>query len=220
MQCCTCSKWVHLKCSLLSFSRFRTLGRSYSCSYPPCCIPASSGNPIPTNTVTSSKDSSSLYTTVAQPGPPSANASLPPHPRLQTFYSTFVHFVFSPSAPSPPPRAPGCFSTPPASSSPLTPSGFFNGMLEVSESGTLNFYNLFCLIRLILLVSRNLTLTYFPLSGFLDSLLCDLIVFFVLFAIFILHSRESELYRYTLNGKSALSWELPFSRFMGHLSAT
>ena len=38
---------------------------------------------------------------------------------------------------------------------------------------------------------------------------------FVLFAIFILHSRESELYRYTLDGKSALAWELPFSRFYG-----
>ena len=43
---------------------------------------------------------------------------------------------------------------------------------------------------------------------------------FVLFAIFILHSRESELYRYTLDGKSALAWELPFSRFMGYLSST
>ena len=39
-------------------------------------------------------------------------------------------------------------------------------------------------------------------------------LFFVLFAIFILHSRESELYRYTLDGKSALAWELPFSRFL------
>ena len=43
---------------------------------------------------------------------------------------------------------------------------------------------------------------------------------FVLFAILILHSRESELYRYTLDGKSTLAWELPFSRFMGHLSST
>ena len=43
---------------------------------------------------------------------------------------------------------------------------------------------------------------------------------FVLFAIFILHSRESELHRYTLDGKSALAWELPFSRFVGHLSST
>ena len=40
MQCCTCSNWVHLKCSLLSFSRFRTLGSSYSWSFPPCCVPA------------------------------------------------------------------------------------------------------------------------------------------------------------------------------------
>ena len=47
-----------------------------------------------------------------------------------------------------------------------------------------------------------------------------IVLFFVLFAIFILHSRESELYRYTLDGKSALAWELPFSRFMGHLSFT
>ena len=45
------------------------------------------------------------------------------------------------------------------------------------------------------------------------------LIFFVLFAIFILHSRESELYRYTLDGKSALVWELPFSRFLVHLSS-
>ena len=44
--------------------------------------------------------------------------------------------------------------------------------------------------------------------------------FIVLFAIFILHSRESELYRYTLDGKSALAWELPFLRFMDPLSST
>ena len=50
--------------------------------------------------------------------------------------------------------------------------------------------------------------------------LCVANTFFFLFAIFILHSRESELYRYTLDGKSELAWELPFSRFMGHLSAT
>ena len=48
----------------------------------------------------------------------------------------------------------------------------------------------------------------------------NVFVFFVLFAIFILHLRESKLYRYTLDGKSALAWELPFSRFMGHLSST
>ena len=36
VQCCTCSNWVLLKCSLLSFSRFKTLGSSHSWSCPPC----------------------------------------------------------------------------------------------------------------------------------------------------------------------------------------
>ena len=36
MQCCTCSNWAYLKCSLLSFSRFRTLVSSPSWSCPPC----------------------------------------------------------------------------------------------------------------------------------------------------------------------------------------
>ena len=48
-------------------------------------------------------------------------------------------------------------------------------MLGVSEPGALNFYTLFRLIPLTLFVFRNLTLTYLPLSGSLDSLLCDLI---------------------------------------------
>ena len=38
VQCCTCSNWVHLKCSVLSFSRFITLGRSHSWSFPFCCV--------------------------------------------------------------------------------------------------------------------------------------------------------------------------------------
>ena len=40
VQCCTCSNWVHLKCSLLSFYRFRTLGSSHFWSCPPFCVPA------------------------------------------------------------------------------------------------------------------------------------------------------------------------------------
>ena len=88
------------------------------------------------------------------------------------------------SAPSPPPHDPGCFSLPPASSSP--PSGFFNEMLGVSEPGVLNCYTLFCLIPLNLIVSRNLTSSHLPLSESRDSLLCDLMaptsgpVFFLL----------------------------------------
>ena len=44
--------------------------------------------------------------------------------------------------------------------------------------------------------------------------------FCIVLFIFILHSRESELYRYILDGKSALAWELPFPRCLGHLSST
>ena len=35
VQCCTCSKWVHLWCSQLSTSKFRALGSSHSWSCPP-----------------------------------------------------------------------------------------------------------------------------------------------------------------------------------------
>ena len=58
VQCCTCSKWVHLRCSLLSFYRFNALGSFHSCScfcfafY--CCVPVSSENPTVTSTATSS----------------------------------------------------------------------------------------------------------------------------------------------------------------------
>ena len=34
VQCCTCSKWVHLRCSLLFLSKFGTLGSSHSWSCP------------------------------------------------------------------------------------------------------------------------------------------------------------------------------------------
>ena len=69
VQCCNCYKWVDLKCLLLSFSRFRTLDSSHSWSCPPFCVPASSGYPTLISSVTSSSDSSSLYTSTAQSGP-------------------------------------------------------------------------------------------------------------------------------------------------------
>ena len=45
-------------------------------------------------------------------------------------------------------------------------------------------------------------------------------IFCIVLFIFILHSRESELYRYTLDWTSALAWELPFPRCLDHLSST
>ena len=118
VQCCTCSNWVHLKCSLLSFSRFRTLGSSHSWTFPPCffwrfytyqhC-----------DFLLELLHLVYLHCSIWPIWPPSANASLAPHPRLQTSYPFSSHFVSSPSAPAPLPHAPGCFSLPPASSSPL-----------------------------------------------------------------------------------------------------
>ena len=110
MQCYTCSKWIHLRHSLLSFSRFKSLGSSHSWSSPLCCIPASSGDPTPTNTVF-------LFGFIQFVYLHCANAVLPPHPCLQTSYPSSAHFLSSPSAPFPLPRVPGCFSIPPAFSS-------------------------------------------------------------------------------------------------------
>ena len=45
-------------------------------------------------------------------------------------------------------------------------------------------------------------------------------ILFFLFTIFILHSRESELSRYVVDGMSALAWELLFPRCLGHLPST
>ena len=36
VQCCTCSKWIYLRCSFLSLSRFKILRSSHSWSCPPC----------------------------------------------------------------------------------------------------------------------------------------------------------------------------------------
>ena len=105
--CCTCSKWVHLRCSQLSLSKFRALGSSHSWSCLPC-----------RNTVTPSSDSSDTYTSTVQSGPPSTDAALSRHPRLQTSYPPSADSISPSSAPSPPSLAPGHFSVPPASSPP------------------------------------------------------------------------------------------------------
>ena len=107
VQCCACSKWVHLRCSQLSLSQFRALGSSHSWSCPPCRI-----------TVTPSSDSSDMYTSTVQSSPASANAALSPHPRLQTSYPLFAHSISSPSALLPPFLAPGFSSAPPSSTPP------------------------------------------------------------------------------------------------------
>ena len=58
---------------------------------------------------------------------------------------------------------------------PLTLSRFFNGMLEVSVPGALNYFTFSHPILSTLSASRNPILTPLPLTRFLDSLLCVLI---------------------------------------------
>ena len=151
VQCCTCFNWVHLKCSLLSISRFRFLGSSHSWIFPYCFF----GVPTPTSTVTSSLNSSIWYTSTAQSGPlllmhhshpilafklftpfPPTLFLLPlhPHHRLMLLAVSLYLLLLLPLS---------------------SPSGFFNGMPGVSEPGALNCYTLFRLIPLTLFVSRN-----------------------------------------------------------------
>ena len=135
MQCCTCSKWVHLKCLLLSFSRFRTLGSSHSWSFPPCCVPACSGDP--TLTATSSSDSFSSYTSTAQ-FRPSGPPLLMQHSHPTLAFKSFIFF---------PPTSYFLLLHPHhrfillvvflhllLPLLPLSASGFFNGMLGVSRA--------------------------------------------------------------------------------------
>ena len=91
VQCCTCSKWAHLRCSQLSLSQFRALDSFHSWSCPPWCVSTR-------NTVTSSSD---MYTSTVQFSSSPANAALSPHPRLHTSYPLSAHPVSTPSAPSP-----------------------------------------------------------------------------------------------------------------------
>ena len=167
VQCCTCSKWVHLRCSQLFLSEFRPLGSSHSWSFPSCH-----------NTVTPSSDSSDMYTSTVQSGPLSANAALLPHPRLQTSYPPAAHPRLQTSYP------PSLFSFCPLTTfpcswlffcascllSPFTLSGFFNGMLKVFEPGALNYFTFSRPILSTLSASRNPILTHLPLSRFLDFL--------------------------------------------------
>ena len=163
VQCCACSKWVHLRCSQLSLSKFRALGSSHSWSCP-----------LYRNTVTPpSSDSSDMYTSTVQSGPP----LLMLHSRSTLVSKLLIpHLPITYLLPLPPttvPRSWLYFCTS-CLLSPLTLSGFFNGMLEVFEPGALNYFTFFHPILSTLSAFRNPILTHLPLSGFLDSLLCAL----------------------------------------------
>ena len=132
VQCCTCSKWVHLRCSQFSLFKFRALGSSHFWSCLPCH-----------NTVTPSSDSSDMYTSTVQSGPPLLMlhsrvtlVSKPPIPLLPILYPFPLPLHHRPLL-----LAVLLRLLPPLL--PLTLSGFFNGMLEVSVPGALNYFTFF-----------------------------------------------------------------------------
>ena len=106
VQYCTYSKWIRLRCSQLSFSRFNTLGCFYSWSCTPCCVPASSESLTLTNTVSTSSSFSGLYTplfTLVHLVPScqcSAPAQLSSSNLLPSFRSLRISFLCTLSTPS------------------------------------------------------------------------------------------------------------------------
>ena len=178
LQCCLCSSWVHIKCSLLSFSRLRTFDSSHSWSFSPCYVPAFFGDPTPTSTVTSSSDSSSWYTSTAQSGP-SGPLLLMQHSHITVAFKPLI-------------LIPSILYLLPLHSHHrfmiLAVSLYFMLLLPLPDSFRVLQWNAgglrarstellhFTSYHTVdLFVSRNLTFIYLRLSGSLDSLPCDLI---------------------------------------------
>ena len=167
VQCCTCSKWVHLRCSQLSLSNFRALDSSHSWIIPPAVFPLAT-----------------LWLPLRTPPtciPPLYNLALRllmPHPLpVLVFKPLIPRRPIQHLLPLPPHHRPLLLASFYASCllSPLTLSGFSDGMLEVFEPGALTYFTFFRPILLTLSASRNPILTHLPLFEFLDSLLCVLI---------------------------------------------
>ena len=101
--------------------------------------------------------------------PPSTDAALTPHPRLQTSYPPSAHSISSSSAPSPPSFAPGRPSTPPASSPPhdsLRVLQWNAGGLQARSTELLHFLSSH-LVDLICIQESNLnSSSSFQIPGF------------------------------------------------------
>ena len=178
MQCYTCSIWVHLKCSLLFFFIFKTLGSSYSWSRPPCCVHASSGDPnlstvcLPLRILPASIPP--LFDLAHLALPLLMQHSPPPSPSniLPSFCPLFISSLCTLHTPS-------CFWLFFYTSCflfPLTGLGFFNEMLVNSGPGAPNYYTLSHPILLTLSLFNYPVSTHLPLSRSLSFLLCDLIM--------------------------------------------
>ena len=122
-----------------------------------------------------SSDSSDTYTSTVQSGPPSTDAALSRHPVSKPLIPHLPILYLLPLPLHHRPLLLAIFLRLLPPLLPLTLSGFFNGMLEVSVPGALNYFIFYRPIQSILSAFRNPTLTHLPLSGFLDSLFCVLI---------------------------------------------
>ena len=146
----TLFNWVHLKCSLLSFSKFRTLGSSHSWIFPPCFFWRSQTYQH-CGFLLGLLQLVYLYCSIwplllmHHPHPILAFKPLilflptlyllplHPHHRLMLL-AVSLYLLLLPLS---------------------TPSGLFSGMLGVSELGALNCYTFFRLIPLTLFVCWN-----------------------------------------------------------------
>ena len=152
--------------------------------------------------------------------PPTANAALPPHPLLQAFYSPSTRFVAPPSVSFPLSYISGCYFS--LSLPPLTCLGLFSGMLEVFEPAALNFSTLSHFILSTISVSWNPLSTRLPLSGFLATLVYNLIALSPSLAFFLLmtwmsaviSTFSSDMAFLFLNSPSPLSFRLASALIM------
>ena len=175
MQCCTCFNCVHLKCSLLSFSRFRTLGSSHSWSCLPYCVLA-----VFWRSHTYQHCDLRLLQLIY------LHCSIwPIWPRFAKMQHSHPILAFKPSFLFPPtlyflllhPHHLLMFLA--VSVYPLLPLLLPNSLRVLQwnagglRAGALNCYILFRLIPFTSFVSRNLTLIFLSLFGSLVSLLCN-----------------------------------------------
>ena len=175
MQCCTCFDCAHLKCSLLSFSRFRTHGSSHSWSCPPYCVLA-----LFWRSHTYQPCDLRLLQLIY------LHCSIRPiWPRFAKMQHSHPTLAFKPPFLFPltlyflPLHPHHLLMFLAVSVYPLLPLPLPNSRRALQwnawglREGALNCYILFRLIPLISFVSRNLTLIYLSLSGSLVSLLCN-----------------------------------------------
>ena len=216
VQCCTWSKWVHLRCSLLSFSKFRNSELLADLTPPP---------PPPLRPCFFRRQHYDFLVGFLQVV--HLHCLIWPLCPLVPMQLSRPTLAFNPPIPLPPtfcllPLHPHhrlmllAVSLPlllPLS--PLTSSGLFNGMLAVSEPGALNYLTFFRCIPLTIFVCRNPILTHLPLSGSLDSMLRVLIASTpgLIFFIQITHTHQQRSHHFRQAGIVLLETFYLFSFF-------